>query len=105
MDTKTKKKLARISSALIFAFLYILGTVVIVNSAFNDYNLSDRGIILEITGFVLFLGPIRTKLAQFQSYVNDDIPDTEFFKRNWLIVAIIVILIGLIFQLSFIPDF
>lgn len=105
MNTKTKKKLARIASALIYAGLYILGAVVIINFAFNDYSLSDRGIILEITGFMLFLNPIRTKLAQFQSLANDNIPDIEFFKRNWLIVAIIVVLIGLIFQLSFIPDF
>lgn len=105
MNTKTKIKLARIGSAFGYAGLYILGTVVIINSVFNDYSLSDRGIILEITGFVLFLSPIRTKLAQFQSLANDNIPDIEFFKRNWLIVGIIVVLIGLIFQLSFIPDF
>jgi len=87
-----------------YAIIYIVGAFVIINSAFANYDMSDRGILMEIAGFILFLGPIRTKIAQFQSLANDDIPDVEFFKRNWLIVAVIMIFIGLMFQLSFIPD-
>jgi len=67
--------------------------------SFLIVNPNDRGIILEIFGFLLFLSPIRNKIASGLSWAYEDWAK-ESISKIIEIISILTIIAGLLLQFS-----
>ena len=101
MKNKTKKSIALIASYLGFATIFGIGSSFIINGALADAPANDKGITLEILGFLLLIPPVKRALAKFAEIAS------ESGKCNYedvvMVVVITIVIIGLVWQYSIFP--
>ena len=93
--TRNQKKFQILTISI--TILAITFTVYLSYFFITDINNSDRGIIFEIVGFIIYLTPVHKILL---GHVKED----ELLKNNDEIIktsAITLVVIGLLLQLSF----
>ena len=93
--TRNQKKFQILTISI--TILAITFTVYLSYFYITDINNSDRGIIFEIVGFIIYLTPVHKILL---GHVKED----ELLKNNDEIIktsAITLVVIGLLLQLSF----
>ena len=93
--TRNQKKIQILTISI--TILAITFTVYLSYFFITDINNSDRGIIFEIVGFIIYLTPVQKILL---GYVKED----ELLNNNNEIIktsAITLVVIGLLLQLSF----
>lgn len=101
LKEKYKKRIARVVGIGGIAGIYFF-MIYITFSSFLSYltiSLNDRGIILEIFGFILFLSPIRLRIASGLSSVYEN------WKKETIslvieIISILTIISGLLLQFT-----
>lgn len=105
MIISTKKRVAYALGLGLTSFIYVFTVVILVNGFLSNWTFSDRGIILEIIGFIMFLSPLRDKLSKgIDRTFRDKVYELNEISRILSIIAIGIVIIGLTYQLSMIPD-
>ncbi len=101
MKKKIKYNIAYAIGLGFIGCFILLSIWTVLDRSLENLIHNDKGIILEMIGFVVYLSPIRVKLSKIFATYSEHWKSDDW-KDLISIVAIGMVIIGLYFQFSFI---